>query len=400
MIDNINYFFNTGVALIYYYQSNSTQQIQTFNTAALLRNFLLNFLIDNWKQIGTYNSATGEIYYLNFANVKSIDYVNGETSILIIFKDKTELIIDFIDSDQANDHYYNMLELHKSNNMVSYLLTKNKLYVHPDNVEDIPNGIFSDIQTAIDNKSSGDVIYLQTGDFILADPLLIEDSTEIYCESDVSISVASGYVLTVEAGSNTNVSVRIYGYPVIAGEISLHESTSGDEDTGLYTFLSYDTFTGTLSKNNNGRTIVKGFSQTTTAVSSAIDTDTLREVMDIDVLYITPKGSGYVLYPLTNSYTRFYFRNTVLKNRLYLQDASGVYTLTMVNCKLTGFVELGEGGSNAVNIWGCYFSTTNAEFVYSGDLEPFYLNIYNNNLSNKPYPSNVILGGSGNLTIY
>lgn len=394
MIENTNFIVSNGITLIHHIKNSVTQITNTLSSYRDYLECVRSLLTSYHSYLSTLNSADGNIYFIVNSNVKTIEFV--ETAIIkITFTDNSSLQVTFVSETQANHNYLYLTSL--CLDVAEYIKDKNKLYVHPDNTQDIPNGIYSSIQTAIDNKTESDIIYLQTGDY--TENIDISDSIFINCESDVNITGDIVCTLTVN-----DQSIRVYGKPNITGHIAKADNMAAGNGTDLFMDLGTWEDAGgvqhcpTATSGSNYR--IKAGSITFTD-SNGFDTDSYLGSYDIDCLNIT--FADKVTYMSNTATSHLYFRNFIgvsnLNSSVYLGETSGVYNLNCINCSFNrGHIDFIDNVVNTANLWSSYFRTSSSTF-FVNFLNEGNLVLYGINYASKTYDAETTVSGTGSLTI-
>jgi hypothetical protein len=397
MITNLNYIIDLGNPLVYYYNDSISQSTQTFDNQVLYRAFRLDFFENYYKQLATVNGVEN-LYILNLQSINSIQYTSGNSYLNIIYKNKDSLLIELLDVDSARDNYEYLMSCLKAYNIQDYLLTKNKLYVCLDATEDSANNIYTDIQTAIDNWTSSDIVYVQSGTYNLGTlSLEFTGSVEMYCE-DVEI-ISSGNAINY-LSLLPNQYINIYGNATITGGVYLFDNNSQTTELeGLNFFLECYSLKGTVYKNSCGKTRIRAYSKLYN-IGNSFDTDALNDVLDVDILHIT-RPQSYLYHPLTAHLSRVYFRNCNMEGVMNIDSgASGVYNINYIGCNFNlSKITFSDSNDSTVNIWSSYFVTSEDYFIAVTNGDSININFYGKNYSNKSYESNAVIGGTGVLNI-
>jgi hypothetical protein len=399
MITNLNYILNNGGSLVYYYNDSLSQTIQSFDNQVLYRDFLLDYYELYYKQLATIN-GNPNVYILNLENIKSVDYTEDNLYFSVNFKNNSLLLIEFVNVSQCSDNYEYLMSCLKAYNIQEYLLTKNKLYVCSGGVEDLDNNIYTDIQTAIDNWTNSDIVYVQSGTYNLTSVININESVEIYFEDNAILNI-TGYIDIFRYESTlSNQYINIYGNAVINGGVYLYDINSQTTVlNGLNFFLECFSIAGVIYKNSCGKTRVRAYSKLY-QIGNSIDTDALNDVLDIDILHIE-KPQSYLLHPLTADLSRIYFRNCNMAGNMNMDTgASGTYNINYIQCNFDlSIITFSDSNNSTVNIWNSYFVTNQDYLLQVTSESDININFYGKNYSNKNYPDYAFVSGSGSFEV-
>ena len=385
MLSDTNYIINTGHSFRYYNTDGTICENYKLDYTEFLemRN---SFRELYYRQIAILNSDSRNIYIINLENVSDISV---STIFLTINFLSGSLIISFLDEDSANDNYDCLNDKLNNYNAVSIFETANKIYVPDD---------YATIQAAIDNKTTGDVIWVKQGSY--NESLTITDATTMYFEEDAHLNNPD-HIITANI-SDLSQEILIYGSGDFSGHIRLVD-TSGAEDSqtgGAKMFIAGNIFIGTVYHGNNGILRMTGYSFSS-VIGNLIDTDTASDVADFDFVSMSADNiEGIFIFPLSQNESRIYFRGCISEGYFNLIPASnGIYKLKLIDCYHTGHIYNDTSYGMITELWSSYIISSQTYFIYSSDSTRIYLKLFGNNYSNKPYPSYVTRSGVGKLTI-
>jgi len=407
-IDNLKYYVIEDKKLTYFF--NDVETVIEYDT---LDNFFNGWIIFHntyHQQFATFGGADSLVYVLNVANIQTAE-LNG-VEIKVTFKNDDTLSIYGLTETDTSYNYQYLNDVIRAYNIDTEIKTRNKLFVSLNNTEDIPNGIFNNINTAVDNAEYGDIIIVEPGSYTVS-TIYLKNGIDFYFK-DSTVTCHSGHLFM---DFSDGVYARIFGN----GRFT---TTDTNVDTGIVlllskvsdVFLQFESITASnsgvychyIDSAANGVILrIKG----NTIISNyhCLDSDRYVKCYDIDVNSLNAGGQGY--YPSDSGLSNVYIRNCYsLNNNLYgnfyLDHSTGEgYNFNGINLRLRNQNPLASSHaldfpifpSPSVNLWNCYLQTTNASSI--GAYDPQVITCYGNTYARKDPDGNVSFDGSGNFII-
>jgi hypothetical protein len=395
MIDNLNYIISNGDSFRHYYNDGEECELFKLDFIEHLE-WKKTFLQSYHNQIATLNSDSKNIYFVNVNNIDSVDFTSGDSFFVINFIDETSLRISFINSNQAIHNNVYLSSAIFSRDILEYISTKTKLYVHQDNIQNIPNNIFNNLQTAIDNQLPDEVIIIQEGGICSNSNVWFEvtKSVIIYCESDVTINETFRVRPTI-----IDQDVRIYGNPILNGDIIYYNILS-DSDMNIHIEVESSLNVGGACS-NFGNSYISVKANNINLTGNGFDTDSYISSFDIDSINVTVADK--FTYMSNTGIESLYFRNFNSigdVGEIKLGETGGQYILNLISCSMDeSYIYFIDDSNNQVNLWNSFFITEQSNSIINDSGGITYISLYGKNGSNKPADSNSILSGVGQLKI-
>ena len=395
MIDNLNYIISNGDSFTHYYNDGDVCELFKLDLIENIQ-WKKTFLESYHSQIATLNSDSKNVYFVNIDNIDSVDFTSGNSFFVINFIDETSLRISFVTAKQGTDNYLYLDTQIFGRDILEYISDKTILYVHQDNVEDIPGNIFNNLQTAITNQLVNEVIVIQEGGICdnSGSAFIATKSVIIYCEADVSINEDFEVRPTLASQD-----VRIYGNPIVDGHIYFLNNVTPSTMNVCMELQSSLSVGGTCYNTGVSNVVVK--LNTLTLVGNGFDSDSYLTTFDIDCINVTTDSN--VTYMSNSGVTSIYFRNFNLVSdfgQIKLGETNGQYLVSLISCSLDeAYFDLIDNTSNEVRLWNTFILTDTNYSISNENSYDTYLYLYGKNGSNKPAAAHVEQYGVGELKI-
>ena len=400
-------FFN--LTYQYYYYSGIVTKV--FNNISEYLEFSNAFLNEYYSRLATISDKYGIIFIVNVYKIKSFNYESARLN--ITFDNDSVIEIDCIDERQAKDNYNYLKNIYDNINIDSIIRRKNKFIVSPSIEEDIPNGLFSNINQATAYAEPGTVIILsdETHD---TSRVITKNDVIYYCNNGI-INCSSNTLFWIENKYN----FALYGNCEINGDdpdnfvslYSLNQSApvlttdSGCNNNEIRFNLKTNNGVALISCSNY-RTNVYLKCQSMNAYG-LFDQDGDTN-FDADII-----NNNYYLFLINpdfngSHYNYVYFRNfnvtsdNILDSPLFNpMEAPYFLSMNLINFKYTNNSPLFRGTGETQTRLNCInsvFNTYNNDLInnsFSGGFKQDII-LFGNNYSSKDYIYKI---GEGNFNV-